>query len=83
MYTNSGPLQQDADAVRIECAIVGLLRVAASSVPDVVTKQRAVKSLEQHRGDSRVQQFFIEYAEQARRAQLRQRALNLKNRPIK
>lgn len=80
---SSRPLQQDAEAVQTDCRIVNLLRVASSPVADDRQKQQALAALNNFRNDARVETFFVVRAEQERREQLRQRALNLKNRPIK
>lgn len=73
----------DGASLQRDCNIVNLLRVALSPVTDDRARTQAVKSLSNFRDDERVEQFFTDRAEQERRALLRQRALNLKKRPIK
>lgn len=63
--------------------ITNLLRIVSNPEACPDHRNRAIASLEQHRSDERVAEFFAAIAEKKRIAQLRQRALNLKKRPIR
>ena len=70
--------------MEIESHIIpNLLRIARNPEACSVQRTNAFRSLERHRSDERVSEFFAAIAERERVAQLRQRALNLKKRPIK
>ncbi len=66
-----------------EHVIPNLLRIARNPEACSVQRRDAFASLERHRDDERVATFFADIEERERIAQLRQRANNLKKRPIK
>ena len=71
------------EAQIVKYSIPNLLRVAKNPAICILQRDAAVTALEKLQADERVAMFFAHRAERERLYQLRQRALNLKNRPIK